>query len=125
VARAWYYEPAQRYAARLGATTPLALALLYDTAIQHGDGHDADGLAAILKRAGPSPSDGANEADWLARFVAARRATLLDPANAATRATWRESVWRVDVWQQLFDAGRFDLGEGMRVRGSWFDFRIP
>ena len=125
VARDWYYAPAQRYAAQLGVTTPLALALLYDTAIQHGDGHDADGLSAILARTGGTPARGADEADWLQRFVDARRRTLMNPANGATRAAWRESVWRVEVWQQVLDAERYNLGPDIRVSGSWFDFRLP
>ncbi len=125
VARDWYYAPAQRYAAQLGTKTPLALALLYDTAIQHGDGYDADGLSAIIARAGTTPARGADEADWLRRFVAARRATLMNPANAATRSTWRESVWRVEVWQQIVDDERYNLGSGVRVSGAWFDFRLP
>ncbi len=125
VARDWYYAPAQRYAAQLGTTTPLALALLYDTAIQHGDGHDADGLSAILGRAGEIPARGAEETDWLHRFVDARRRTLMNPSNVATRAAWRESVWRVEVWQQILDAERYQLGSGIRIAGSWFDFRLP
>ncbi len=125
VARDWYYAPAQRYGAQLGTQTPLALALLYDTAIQHGDGHDADGLSAILGRTGVPPIRGTDETVWLHRFVAARRATLLEPSNAATRAAWRESVWRVEVWQQILDAERYQLGPDIRVTGSWFDFRLP
>jgi chitosanase len=125
VARDWYYAPAQRYAQAHGVRSALGLALLYDTAIQHGDGYDADGLQAILKRAGAAPSDGASEADWLNRFVDARRQTLLEPANRTTRDTWRESVWRAEVWQQIVDSGAYDLGAGVRISGHWFDFRLP
>ncbi len=125
VARAWYFRPAQQQAAFLAtsgpALSPLALAVLYDIVVQHGDGPEPDGFSALLQRAGPRGTD---ERAWLARLNAARRATLLNPANAATRAAWRETVWRPDTWQQLAER-ETRLDRPVRVTGAWFDLTIP
>lgn len=123
VARAWYLAPADAHAARLGLALPLTRAVLYDTAVQHGDGPDADGLGAILVRTGPK-SDAETETAWLARFLDARRATLLNPANAVTANAWRTTVWRVDTWRQLLDAGAVQMQPPLRLTGSWFDLTI-
>ena len=125
VARAWYFRPAQQQAAFLAGTgppvSPLALATLYDIVVQHGDGPEPDGFSAVLNRAGPR---GADERAWLARLNAARRATLLAPANAATRDAWRPTVWRSDTWQQLA-ARDARLNAPVRITGAWFDLTIP
>lgn len=123
VARAWYLAPADVHAARLGLALPLTRAVLYDTAVQHGDGADADGLGAILARTGPQ-TDTETEAAWLARFLDARRATLLNPSNPATVAAWRTTVWRADAWRQLLDAGTVQMQPPLRITGVWFDLSI-
>lgn len=126
VARAWYFRAAQTQAVHLAApglppVSALGLAVLYDIVVQHGDGHDADGFSAILQRAGPR---GADERAWLTRLNAARRATLEHAHGEATRAAWRESVWRADTWQQLTDGGA-RLDTPVRITGAWFDVTIP
>lgn len=123
VARAWYLAPADDHAARLGLALPLTRAVLYDTAVQHGDGPDADGLGAILVRTGPK-TDGETEAAWLSRFLDARRSTLLNPSNPATVAAWRTTVWRVDAWRQLLDANALQMQPPLRISGAWFDLTI-
>jgi len=123
VARAWYLAPAEVHAARLGLALPLTRAVLYDTAVQHGDGPEPDGLGAILARTGPR-NTGEAEAAWLARFLAARRATLLAPANPVTADAWRPTVWRVDAWSQLLDAGALQMAPPLHLTGAWFDLTV-
>lgn len=44
----YYYTPATVHAETLGITLPVSILILYDTAIQHGNGTDDDGLPAII-----------------------------------------------------------------------------
>jgi chitosanase len=45
------FTPALDAARRLGIRTPLGVAVLYDTAVQHGVADDPDGLPALIRRA--------------------------------------------------------------------------
>ncbi|MGE3326852.1 MAG: chitosanase [Acidimicrobiia bacterium] len=108
-----YFGPAMARGQAVGLQTALALTAVYDTAIQHGDGDDPDSLQAIIgettKRLGGSPSSGIDERAWLTEFLAVRRRHLLNAAQPATRAAWRESVGRVDALQSLVKSGNLDL----------------
>lgn len=108
-----YFTPALQHAEHLGLTLPLSLLNLYDTAIQHGDGEDPDGLPAIIatatSQAGGTPAGGVDEQTWLRAFIAARRAVLLHASAPDTRAAWAESTGRVDALLQLLDAGNVNL----------------
>ena len=88
---------------------PGELAILYDTAIQHGDGDDPDGLAALIVEttdlAGGSPATGVPVERWTSTFLDVRRRHLAFAADAATRAGWAESVDRVDALRGLLDSG--------------------
>lgn len=110
---ATYYTPAMNRAKTLGLTTPLAKGQLYDAIIQHGDGSDHDGLAAMISRAnaksGGTPATGVSETVWLKNFLAVRRATLLNATDPATREAWADSVSRVDVYSTLLAKGNTGL----------------
>ena len=106
-----YYLPAVARWCGLGLATPLSLAALYDTIIQHGEGEDPDGLPAIIDRAvdrsGGTPADGLDESKWLSNFLDERRKTLVPAASA----------WSV---AELADAIRvYQSAAGGRVTVAW------
>lgn len=108
-----YFRPALARSCAVGLETPLGVAVLYDTNIQHGEGDDPDGLPALVdrtvERAGGSPASGVDEADWLSTFLDVRRETLENAFDPETRAAWAESVYRVDILETIVDSGNFDL----------------
>ena len=104
-----YYLPALEYSVDLGIHTPLGLLCVYDAIIQHGDGEDPDGLAALIDKAGRSPADGRSEEIWIKKFNQVRREDLLNPFDQETQAEWSESVGRVDVLLKLLEDGNFEL----------------
>jgi chitosanase len=108
-----YYTPAMNYAKTLGLNTALAKGQMYDAIIQHGDGDDHDGLAAMIARAntrsGGTPATGVSETTWLRNFLAVRRTTLLNATDPATREAWAGSVSRVDVYITLLNQGNTGL----------------
>ncbi|WP_445151311.1 chitosanase [Baekduia sp. Peel2402] len=114
-----YYEPAVHLAAAMRLRTPLATAIFYDTAIQHGTGKDPDGLITLIGRTRARlhalPGKRVSERRWLATFLRLRRADLKHPHNRDRRADWPESVGRVDAFMTLLRAGRTGLNPPLRV----------
>lgn len=106
-----YFDPAARLAGAAGLASPLAVAIFYDTAIEHGVSTDPDGLPALIARtdAQAGAPAVAGEAGWLAAFLDVRRADLLHPHNRARRVDWPESVGRVGALRQLLREGHLDL----------------
>lgn len=119
-----YYRPALRAARAHGLTSALAVAVFYDTAIQHGTDLDPDGLPALIDRAdaraGGRPGGAVSEGVWLAALLSARRADLLHPHNRDRAADWPESVGRVDALRGLLKERRFDLAPPIAVN-PWGD----
>lgn len=123
-----YYLPALELAGGLGLELDLSKAALYEAAIQHGLGGDPDGLPAIAARASAlarPPAEGGSEKAWLARFLEARRATLLRPASQETAEAWGESVGRADAMLALFAAGNLGFSGPLRVNPYGTGFVIP
>jgi chitosanase len=122
VVDAEYFEPAAVRAAAAGLHTPLAVAIFYDTAIEHGTAHDADGLPALVTRTRQRVGSVAHagERHWLAAFLTVRRADLLKPHNRARRVDWPESVGRVDALRSLLRAGHVNLRPPLAVN-PWGD----
>jgi chitosanase len=118
-----YFDPAARLAGATGLTSPLAVAIFYDTAIEHGTSEDPDGLPALIARtvtaAGGAPA-AVGEARWLAAFLDVRRADLLDPHNRARRVDWPESVGRTSALRHLLLTGALDLAPPLAVN-PWGD----
>ncbi|MDQ6786826.1 MAG: chitosanase [Acidobacteriota bacterium] len=106
-----YFNPARSYARKLRLKTAIARAILYDTIIQHGDGDDADSIAALIDRAG----EVTDETTWLKNFLKVRRMDLLNPANLETAKVWRESVERVDALQSILSSGNLELELPLQV----------
>jgi chitosanase len=121
----YYYDPAMRYADDLGVELALSRAVLYDTAVQHGDGDDPDGVSALIERAGPSPADGVDERTWLRFFLRERRRTLAHATDPETRDVWAESVGRVDVLRSLLRTGQVDLDAPLHLKAGGHDETVP
>lgn len=106
-----YRLPAREYCVQLGFSSPLVFLIIYDSIIQHGNGHDDDSLEALLQRT-PSSTD---EKTFASSFLTVRRADLMNPANHETTDEWRESVGRVDALQKLVDQGKWDLASPLKL----------
>lgn len=119
VSDSFYFKPALAYAQKYSLKYPLSILNLYDACIQHGDGTDVDGLAAMIQRTnqalGGSPTEGVDEKKWLDKFMTVRKATLQNPADASTAEAWRESVYRVDALRQLYNGANFNLKSPLKL----------
>lgn len=119
-----YYTPATVMAAATRLKTPLAIAIFYDTAIEHGIEKDPDGLPALIdrtrRRLHALPGRAVSERRWLATFLRVRRADLLHPHNRARRVDWPTSTGRVDALASLLHDGHTDLTPPLRVN-PWND----
>ncbi len=119
-----YGQPAINYCKLLGLKSTLALAIVYDAIVQHGDGKDDDGIRKLFKHTiksiDGSPSgrthkdkscstldDG--EKEFLKVFLDERKSILEDANNKDTKEEWEESVERVHVFQKLLQDNNFDL----------------
>jgi chitosanase len=107
------FDPGLRLAQKLGIRTALGVAILFDTAVQHGMGDDPDGLPALADRAsrmaGGRPADGTPERRWFAAFLDVRADALRHAHDPDTRAVWAESLDRVEALRRLVDADRHRL----------------
>jgi chitosanase len=113
VADRLYLQPALRLASREGLRTPLAAAIFFETAVQHGTGPDPDGLPALVARterlAHGRPGSRISEASWLTVFDRVRLRDLLHPHDHARLADWPQSADRARSDQRLVDEDRFEL----------------
>jgi chitosanase len=119
-----YGKPAIDYCELLGLKSTLALAIVYDAIVQHGDGKDKDGIRKIfkhtIKKVGGTPS-GRTHKDkscdempdseflFLEAFLASRKEILEDAHDDDSREEWQKSVGRVDVFKGLLDTKNVDL----------------
>lgn len=124
----YYYFAALKFADEIGASYPLTLLALYDTAIQHGNGYDKDSLGALVKRAGKESGSkaitGINEENWLRAFLKCRRDTLLNPHNQATKEVWSHSVGRVDTLTNILNQGNLHLDTELTINPWGTEFQI-
>ena len=94
-----YFDPAVRFARDAKIVTPVGLAILYDTLLQHGAGDDEDSLNAVYQRTVAQtawPNRG-TEQDFLHALLEVRRRVLANPHNSDTADVWRKSLPRVDA----------------------------
>lgn len=123
------YDPALAIARRLGIRTPLGVAILFDSAVQHGTSDDPDGLPALVSatdaRAHGAPAGGVAEKTWLLAFLDVRRADLCNPHDETSRKVWADSVDRVDALRGLLEDGqaRLDAPVTLRVDGEDYTLR--
>jgi chitosanase len=119
-----YELPAINYCKLLGLKSTLALAIVFDAIVQHGDGKDDDGIRKLfkhtIKNLSGSPSGRTHkdqscnvlangEEKFLAMFLCERKEILEDANDKDSRDEWEQSVERVNVFKQLLDEGNFDL----------------
>lgn len=119
-----FYNPAVAKAQQVGLKTPLGVAIMYDTFVQHGPG-GANFLVGLTQKAagGDIGQAGIDEQGWLGVFLNEREALLNrlgdkserngDPASA--RAL-RASTFRVRELRQLWTANNFGLEGQFTVR---------
>jgi chitosanase len=120
-----YFNPVIDFCKQIGLKTPLSIACLYDTAIQHGIGDDLDSLGAIIKttqkKYGTLKFD---EALWLQLFLTNRKVILSHANNTDIRSTWQESVGRVVVLQGLLIKKNFNLSTPITINPFGTSFTI-
>jgi chitosanase len=124
-----YFNPAMKYADKLGLSSNLSKAFLYDTIIQHGDGDDPDSIGALIKTTednlGGTPKTGIDEKQWLSAFIQVRKADLAHAYAADTRKEWAQSTGRCDVYNQLVKDDNFDLNGPITIKTSDYAAIIP
>jgi chitosanase len=124
-----YYLPALKKARGVGLRLPLSIAQLYDAEIQMGGGDDPDGTPAMIKETtrkahGTPRRHQVAEKTWLKTFLAVRRRHLRHAADPATREAWRDSVYRVDVFDYLVKKGQWKLKTPLRIKTSQYDITL-
>jgi len=105
-ADALFVAPAVESATAVGVTSPVGMAIFYDTLLQHGAGADPDSLPSILKRTLEEYGDvdSTSEPQFLRSFLTVRKSVLENAANHETRKVWRASARRVDALLNLLEA---------------------
>lgn len=100
-----YFYPAIESAAAVGVTSPIGMAIFYDTLLQHGAAADPDSLPSILKRTLEEfgDIDSTSEPQFLRAFLKVRKSVLENASNHETRKVWRASAKRVDALANLLD----------------------
>jgi chitosanase len=104
----FYWQPAVRAATKLGITSPLGTAVVYD-------GHVHGSWARLRDRtsAAVGAPAKAGERRWIGAYVAARRHWL----GTSTRQDLRATVYRMDAFQRLIELGQWGLELPLVVRG--------
>lgn len=96
-----YLEPATQAVLGSGWSTPLALAVVYDSMIQGG-------WTKVRDKVKP-----ATEKVWIKNYVAARRKWL----NSSSRQVVRNSVYRMTTFERLIANNNWDLNTPFPVHG--------
>jgi len=103
-----YWDPAMRSAAAIGAQTPLGCGIVYDSTVHGSWPHVRD---LTRKHAGELADLG--EKKWMAAYVKERRNWLATYPNPLLHKT----VYRMDAFQTIIDAGNWNLDLPLAVRG--------
>ena len=104
-----YWQPAARIAAGMGITTPLGLAVVYDSLIQ-GSWKTVRDLT--IDHAGHLAELG--ERAWVEAYIATRHAWLAGHRRSDLRAT----AYRMEAFQRLAEQGYWGLELPLVVRGA-------
>ncbi|HEX9628095.1 MAG TPA: peptidoglycan-binding protein [Acidiferrobacterales bacterium] len=104
-----YWQPAARAAEREGISSPLGVAVVYDSFL-----HGSWKAMRDRTRKQVGQVNGAGEQKWIAAYVVTRRAWLA----THTRADLRPTVYRMDAFQRLIDQGFWGLELPLVVRGN-------
>ncbi|KAJ2657366.1 hypothetical protein IWW48_004548 [Coemansia sp. RSA 1200] len=115
-----YYDPAEQASNTLGARLDVTQGQLFDTAIQHGAGDDADGMQALITNTNKSFSsdqsgDSGNtlnvnghkvdEIVWLKKFIEVRTADLKNPKEKDNQGGnyWAQTTYRTESYSYIID----------------------
>jgi hypothetical protein len=120
-----FYVPAIAEAEKLGIRTPLGMACIYDTRIQHGAGGSTFLFGLTKQKAGGNIGEkGITEPRWLAVFLDEREALLHRLADKAdgtgdtnSGRFLRNSVFRVQELRKLLQANNLELKGPFTMRG--------
>ena len=104
-----YWQPAARIAAGMGITTPLGLAVVYDSLIQ-GSWKTVRDLT--IDHAGHLAEFG--ERAWIEAYIATRHAWLAGHRRSDLRAT----AYRMEAFKRLAEQGYWGLELPLVVRGA-------
>ena len=103
-----YWDPAMRSADALGAQSALGAAIVYDSTV-HGSWAQVRDMAR--KQFGELKQIG--EVQWMSDYVETRRQWLATYPNPLLHKT----VYRMDAFRQIINAGNWKLGLPLVVRG--------
>jgi chitosanase len=104
-----YWQPAERAATQLGITTPLGVAVVYDSTV-HGSWKLI--RDRTIENAGTIATLG--ERGWINAYVTAR----FDWLHTNPRADLRATTYRMDAFRRLIDQQFWGLDLPMVVRGA-------
>lgn len=104
-----YWLPAERAASNLGITSPLGVAVVYDSTV-----HGAWKFMRDRTNRQSGTTAALGEQAWIKAYVATRRDWLATGA----RADLRKTVYRMDAFQRLVDEGFWRLGLPLVMRGA-------
>lgn len=107
-----YWIPASKTATALGFSSPLSMAVIYDSLIHGSWSAMRDRTVARIGEAAR-----AGEKKWVPAYVAERRNWLATHSNALLRKT----VYRMDAFNTLIKAGNWSLAIPMSVCGVSVD----
>jgi len=122
----YFYEnfmlPALKAWKAAGFVHALSAAVAYDSQIQSGIAFRTAQKDKASEVAGPASA--ANEKEWIAAYVDARRQWLSESSSEAVR----NSVYRMDEMKKLITAGAWDLTLPLTVHGydltAWDDYSV-
>lgn len=106
-----FWRPAVAAATKLAVTMPLGICVVYDGKVHGSFGRMRDRTDAL------HPGARGDEKAWITCYVAVRRAWLAGHANPLLQRT----VYRMDAFQALIEAGAWDLPLPLNVRGRTID----
>ncbi|KAJ2761680.1 hypothetical protein H4S06_001077 [Coemansia sp. BCRC 34490] len=115
-----YYDPAEQASNTLGARLDVTQGQLFDTAIEHGAGDDADGMQALITNTNESfdsdqSGDSGNtlnvnghnvdEIVWLKKFIEVRTADLKNPKEKDNQGGnyWAQTTYRTESYSYIID----------------------
>lgn len=112
-----YMRPALQEVQACGFVNALSCAVVYDSFIQGSWSHGANIKGRTVAKVG-APS-AANEKDWIAAYLATRRAWLISKGADLAR-----SVYRIDALTALATAGTWDLALPLPVAMTNYVFTL-
>jgi len=121
-------DPAMAHAAANGLQLPLTLAVLYATAVEHGDGAGADELGGLISETNAAmdgnPARGVDETAWLRRFLIVSKGHVPNEGVTVSAAARAALLDRSDALMRVLDAGRLklDAPTDLEVSGTAYSF---